>query len=316
VHTGRVADRRLMLLDTAALYFRAFHGLPETITAPDGTPVNAVRGLLDIVARLVDEFAPTDLVACWDDAWRPRWRVALVPGYKANRLAEAGDGDRPDVEVVPEALTRQIPIVREALDALGVAVVGAPDHEADDVIGTLAATAATPVDVVTSDRDLFQVIDDARSVRVISTARGMRDLDLVTDEVLRTRYGVRADQYADFATLRGDPSDGLPGVAGIGEKTAAVLLARFGDLDGVLAAAHATSSGIPAGQAAKLRAGEAYARTAVAAVRVVRDLPLGEVDARITSTAAQRAAVESLAERWGLGGAAPRVLDALGRRAA
>ena len=300
-----------MLLDTAALYFRAFHGLPDTITAPDGTPVNAVRGLLDIIARLVGEFEPTDLVACWDDAWRPRWRVDLVPSYKAQRLAEAGDGDRPDREVVPEALTAQIPMIREALDALGIAVVGAPDHEADDVIGTLAASATGPVDVVTSDRDLYQVIDDARGVRVVSTARGMRDLELVTDDVLRAKYGVSAAQYAEFATLRGDPSDGLPGVAGIGEKTAAALLAKHGDLEGVLAAASTTSSGIPAGQAAKLRAGAEYARRALPAVRVVRDLPLPTVDATVALTDAQRAAGATLAEHWGLGGSMDRVLAAL-----
>ncbi|WP_345479669.1 5'-3' exonuclease [Amnibacterium soli] len=300
-----------MLLDTAALYFRAFHGLPDTITTPDGTPVNAVRGLLDIIARLVGEFEPTDLVACWDDAWRPRWRVDLVPSYKAQRLAEAGDGDRPDREVVPEALTAQIPMIREALDALGIAVVGAPDHEADDVIGTLAATASGPVDVVTSDRDLYQVIDDARGVRVVSTARGMRDLELVTDDVLRAKYGVSAVQYAEFATLRGDPSDGLPGVAGIGEKTAAALLAKHDDLEGVLAAASTTSSGIPAGQAAKLRAGAEYARRALPAVRVVRDLPLPTVDATVALTDAQRAAGATLAEQWGLGGSMDRVLAAL-----
>jgi 5'-3' exonuclease len=300
-----------MLLDTAALYFRAFHGLPETITAPDGTPVNAVRGLLDIIGRLVAEFAPTDLVACWDDAWRPRWRVELVPTYKAHRLAEEGDGERPDREIVPEALTRQIPIVAEVLDALGIAVVGAPDHEADDVIGTLAATATSPVDVVTSDRDLFQVVDDARGVRVVSTARGMRDLELVTDAVVRAKYGVSAAQYADFATLRGDPSDGLPGVAGIGGKTAAALLARFGDLDGVLDAARRAGSGLSAGQAAKLREGEEYARRAITAVRVVRDLPLPEVDTAVSITDAQRAAGAALATRWGLGGAMDRAIAAL-----
>jgi 5'-3' exonuclease len=304
---------RLMLLDTAALYFRAFHGLPDTITAPDGTPVNAVRGLLDIVARLVGEYEPTELVACWDDAWRPRWRVELVPSYKAHRLAEPGDGQRPDREIVPEALTAQIPIIREVLAALGIAVVGAPDHEADDVIGTLAATSASPVDVVTSDRDLYQVVDDARGVRVISTARGMRDLELVTDDVIRARYGIGAAQYADFATLRGDPSDGLPGVAGIGEKTAAALLARFGDLDGVLAAAGTVTSGIAAAQAAKLRAGEEYARRAVTAVRVVRDLPLPPVDGAVAITDGQRAAGAALAGRWGLGGSMDRVIAALAR---
>jgi 5'-3' exonuclease len=300
-----------MLLDTAALYFRAFHGLPDTITAPDGTPVNAVRGLLDIIGRLVGEFRPTDLVACWDDAWRPRWRVELIPSYKAHRLAEPGDGERPDREIVPEALTTQIPIIASVLEALGIAVVGAPDHEADDVIGTLAATATVPVDVVTSDRDLYQVVDDARGVRVISTARGMRDLELVSDDVVRAKYGIRAAQYADFATLRGDPSDGLPGVVGIGEKTAASLLDRFGDLDGVLAAARTASAGIPAGQAAKLRAGEEYARRAITAVRVVRDLPLPPVDTAVTITGAQRAAGAALAERWGLGGSMDRVIAAL-----
>lgn len=301
--------RRLMLLDTAALYFRAFHGLPETITAPDGTPVNAVRGLLDIVARLVAEFAPTDLVACWDDDWRPAWRVALVPSYKAHRVAEPGDDG--DVETVPDPLTRQVPIIREVLAALGIAVVGAADHEADDVIGTLAATATAPVDVVTSDRDLFQVIDDDRAVRVISTARGMRDLELVTDDVLRAKYRVRAAQYADFATLRGDASDGLPGVPGIGEKTAAALLARYGDLDGVLAAASTTGGGIPAGQAAKLRAGEEYVRRAVPVVRVVRDLPLPDVDTAIAATGERVEAGRALATRWALGGSMERAIAAL-----
>jgi 5'-3' exonuclease len=305
-----------MLLDTAALYFRAFHGLPETITAPDGTPVNAVRGLLDIIARLVGEFAPSDLVACWDDAWRPRWRVDLIPSYKAQRVAEEGGGDRPDREVVPEALTAQIPMIREVLEALGIAVVGAEDHEADDVIGTLASTATMPVDVVTSDRDLYQVIDDDREVRVVSTARGMRDLELVTDAVVREKYGVSAAQYADFATLRGDPSDGLPGVPGIGAKTAAALLERFGDLDGVLAAARRGGSGLSAGQAAKLRDAEEYARRAITAVEVVRDLPLPDVDTRVRMTDTGRAAAAPLAERWDLGRSMERAIAALaGERA-
>ncbi|MBW4041568.1 MAG: 5'-3' exonuclease [Acidobacteria bacterium] len=300
-----------MLLDTAALYFRAFHGVPETITAPDGTPVNAVRGLLDIIGRLVGEFAPTGLVACWDDAWRPTWRVALVPSYKAHRVEEAGGDGQPDRETVPEALVRQIPIVRETLTALGIAVIGAEDHEADDVIGTLASTATTPVDVVTSDRDLFQVIDDERDVRVISTARGMNALERITDAVVQERYGVRAAQYADFATLRGDPSDGLPGVAGIGAKTAASLLARFDDLEGVLDAAARAGSGLSAGQAAKLRDGAEYARRALPAVRVVRDLPLPHPDTTIAMTPGRRAAGAALAERWGLGGSMDRVVAAL-----
>lgn len=302
-----------MLLDTAALYFRAFHGLPETITAPDGTPVNAVRGLLDIIARLVGEFSPTDLVACWDDAWRPRWRVALIPSYKEHRLAVPSDGERPDLEIVPEALTAQIPIITEVLTALGIPIVGAADHEADDVIGTLATTAAMPVDVVTSDRDLFQIIDDTRDVRVVSTARGMRDLEIVTDSVVRAKYGVSAAQYAEFATLRGDPSDGLPGVPGIGEKTAAALLTRFGDLEGVLLAATHAGSGIPTGQAAKLRASAEYARRAITAVRVVRDLPLPPSSTALTITEAERTAGAAIAKRWALGASMDRVVAALAR---
>src|SRR5690606_34948386 len=155
---------RLMLLDTAALYFRAFHGVPDTVRSPDGTPVNAVRGLLDIIARLVAGYAPTHLVACWDDDWRPQWRVDLIPSYKAHRVAaEIASG--PDVEIVPDPLEAQVPVIREVLTALGIVILGAPEHEADDVIGTLATTARMPVDVVTGDRDLFQLVDDARDVR-------------------------------------------------------------------------------------------------------------------------------------------------------
>jgi 5'-3' exonuclease len=174
-HTIRVNDGRLMLLDTAALYFRAFHGVPDTVRSPDGTSVNAVRGLLDIIARLVTDFTPTRLIACWDDDWRPQWRVDLIPSYKAHRVAEFVDGGS-DVELVPELLTPQVPIIVETLTALGIPIVGKAGYEADDIIGTLAATARGPVDVVTGDRDLFQVVDDSRDVRVIYTARGMSNL--------------------------------------------------------------------------------------------------------------------------------------------
>jgi 5'-3' exonuclease len=305
-----VSDDRLMLLDTAALYFRAFHGLPETITAPDGTPVNAVRGLLDMIARLVTEFRPRSLVACWDDDWRPQWRVDLVPSYKAHRVA----GERPDgsvVEVVPPTLTAQIPLVVDTLTALGIPAVGKAGYEADDVIGTLAATADGPVDVVTGDRDLFQVIDDARDVRVVSTVRGMNKLEVVTDAVLRDKYGVSPAQYADFAALRGDASDGLPGVAGIGEKTAARLLAEFGDLDALLAAAADPSVPLSASIRAKLGAGAEYLERARPVVAVARDLELPPFEARIGLPDGGAEELSRLAARWGLGGSADRVLAAV-----
>ncbi|PPF76568.1 flap endonuclease [Subtercola sp. Z020] len=325
---------RLMLLDTASLYFRAFHGVPDTVRSPDGSPVNAVRGLLDMIAKLVADFSPTSLVACWDDAWRPSWRVDLIPSYKEHRVARVVPGGL-DVEEVPPLLTQQIPLIREVLEAFGIVVLGAPDMEADDVIGTLATHADGPVDVVTGDRDLFQLVDDQAPVRVIYTARGMSRLELVTADVLTTKYGITPSQYVDFAVMRGDPSDGLPGVAGIGEKTAATLLAEHGDLAGILAAAGASPSPLSASVRAKLTAAADYLVVAPRVVEVVRDLavavppaagpgaaatspgaaaahPAAAPDARLGALSPERLeAVHALAGKWGLGGSADRAIRAL-----
>lgn len=299
-----------MLLDTASLYFRAFYGVPDTVRSPDGTPVNAVRGLLDIIAKLVTTYRPTDLVACWDDDWRPQWRVDLIPSYKAHRVVEVV-ASGPDVEEVPDPLEAQVPIIRETLATLGIATVGAPQHEADDVIGTLATRATQPVDIVTGDRDLFQLIDDARDVRVIYTARGMSNLETVTDEVVFAKYGVHAAQYADYATLRGDASDGLPGVKGVGEKTAATLLAAHGDLAGIRAAA-AAGEGMSAAVRARFAAASDYLDVAPKVVAVATDLDLGEIHAALPhpDDAARTRATE-FAARWNLGGSMERVLSAL-----
>ncbi|TAM66285.1 MAG: 5'-3' exonuclease [Microbacteriaceae bacterium] len=301
-----------MLLDTASLYFRAFYGVPDSVRSPDGTPVNAVRGLLDIIARLVTEFEPTSLVACWDDAWRPGWRVELIPSYKEHRVARfVSDGT--DIEEVPENLVVQVPIIREVLGAFGILVLGAADHEADDVIGTLASSATIPVDVVTGDRDLFQLADDSANVRVIYTARGMSKLEIVTDGVLEAKYGIGPKQYSDFAVMRGDASDGLPGVAGIGEKTAANLLREYGTLDAVISAAADPDDPLPASVRRRILAAADYLAVAPKVVAVVRDLDLADADARIRPlTPAQRAAVDRLAAQWGLGGSVERALRALG----
>jgi 5'-3' exonuclease len=301
-----------MLLDTASLYFRAFYGVPDSIRRPDGTPVNAVRGLLDIIARLVTDYEPTHLVACWDDDWRPQWRVDLIPSYKAHRVAEVVPGG-PDIEVTPDPLEAQIPMIREMLAALDITVIGAPDHEADDVIGSLATQASMPVDVVTGDRDLFQLVDDASGVRVIYTARGMSKLEVLTDVAVVGRYGVLPAQYADFAVLRGDASDGLPGVAGIGEKTAASLLQQFGDLDALVAAAADPTAPLSATMRARIAGAADYLLVAPTVVEVVRNLELGEFDGRIGPLDdAQLADVERMAGEWNLGGSAQRVLRALG----
>jgi 5'-3' exonuclease len=302
---------RRMLLDTAALYFRAFYGVPDTVKAPNGMPINAVRGLLDIVARLVSEFEPTEIVACWDDDWRPQWRVDLIPTYKTHRVAEVVIVG-PDVEVIPDPLEAQVPIIREALTALGIPIVGAAHHEADDVIGTLASTNDIPVDVVTGDRDLFQLVDDSRGVRVIYTGRGMSNLEVLTDAALIAKTGVRPDQYADYAAMRGDASDGLPGVAGIGEKGAAALLAAYGDLNGIIAAAADESSDLPKGPRAKILAAAEYLLVAPAVVNVVRDLKLPEFDGRIREFTPEREAeIQHLSEKWGLSSSMDRALKAL-----
>lgn len=301
---------RLMLLDSASLYFRAFYGVPDTVRAPDGRPVNAVRGFLDIIAKLVTTYEPTRLVACWDDDWRPQWRVDLIPTYKTHRVVEAVVG-APDVEEVPDPLEQQVPVIRDVLDALGIPIVGAAEHEADDVIGTLATRATVPVDIVTGDRDLFQLVDDETDVRVIYTARGMSNLDVVTDSFVAAKYGVLPSQYADFATLRGDTSDGLPGVAGIGDKTAATLLAAHGDLPGILAAAEA-GEGMSAGVRAKLAAGARYLEVAPTVVAVVKDLDLAQVEGRLHPLdEQQRTDAAALAERFALGGSMDRLIAAL-----
>jgi 5'-3' exonuclease len=310
---GIISDvtSRLMLLDTASLYFRAFFGVPDTLRAPDGTPVNAVKGMLDFVARLVSTYHPTELVCCWDQDWRPQWRVDLIPTYKGHRVVRAVPSGV-DIEVTPDDLTVQVPMIRTMLDALGIAVVGAAGYEADDIMGTLASRATGPVDVVTGDRDLFQLVSDQRGVRVLYTARGVGKLEVVTDSVVAGKYGVLPEQYADFATLRGDPSDGLPGVAGIGDKTAAGLLQKYGDLDGILAAAADPASSLAAGLRGKLVAAAAYLAVAPTVVAVARDVDLPAFDAALRPPDEEmREAVVSAGEAWGLGGSVPRVLAAL-----
>ena len=300
---------RLMLLDTPSLYFRAFHGVPSTLTAPDGTPVNAVRGLLDFVARLVTDRSPTALVACFDADWRPAFRVAALAQYKAHRLAADGG------ELVPAKLVPQVAVIEQVLDAVGIARLGVPGYEADDLLGTLAARADCPVDVVTGDRDLFQLVDDARGVRVLYTAtRGVGAHEVVDEAAVTAKYAIPGRRYADFALLRGDPSDGLPGVAGIGEKSAAELVRTFGGLEGILAALRANDPRLSPGLRRKLEAGLGYLLAAVPVVHVSLDAPVpDDLDAALPARPRDPDRVRALTKRWRLGGSMDRLLTALGR---
>ncbi|MGV9346838.1 5'-3' exonuclease [Streptomyces spiralis] len=301
---------RLMLLDTASLYFRAYFGVPESIKAPDGTPVNAVRGLLDFIDRLVKDHHPDHLVACMDADWRPQWRVELIPSYKAHRVAEEHAGG-PDEEEVPDTLSPQVPVIEAVLDAIGIARVGVEGYEADDVIGSYTARASGPVDIVTGDRDLYQLVDDARGVRVLYPVKGVGTLQTTDEAVLREKYGVDGSGYADLALLRGDPSDGLPGVPGVGEKTAARLLAEFGDLAGILAAVDDPKSRLTPSQRKRLDEARPYLAVAPTVVRVAADVPLPDADTTLPRAPRDPAALEELAGRWGLGGSLQRLLTTL-----
>ncbi|MBV9869548.1 MAG: 5'-3' exonuclease [Frankiaceae bacterium] len=300
----------LLLLDTASLYFRAFYGTPDTITAPDGTPVNAVRGLLDYISRLVDEHRPSHLVAAMDNSWRPEWRVAAVPSYKTHRVADAATNE----EEVPDLLSPQVPIIEAVLDAFGICRIGADDYEADDVIGTLATNADQPVEIVTGDRDLFQLVDDSRGVVVIYVAKGVNNRERIDEAEVARRYGIPGRSYADFATLRGDPSDGLPGLKGVGEKTAAQLINAFGDVAGVIAAAEGDGAGFPKGCQAKVLAGLDYLGPALKVVEVAKDVPLGNYDATLPTAPRDPDLLEGLADRWGLTNSINRLTAVLAAR--
>ena len=296
----------LMLLDTASLYYRAFYGVPDTVRAPDGTPVNAIRGLLDMTSRLVKARQPARLVACWDNDWRPAFRVEAVPSYKAHRLSADGAS-----EDTPPALVPQVPVIEEVLHAAGVAIAGQAGYEADDVMATLAARADGPVDVVTGDRDLFQLVDDARAIRVVYTVRGLQNMDIIDEAAVAAKYDIPGRAYADFAALRGDPSDGLPGVPGVGEKTAAALIRAFGSIDGITAALDAGHGGFPKGSRDKLAKARDYLDIALSVVKVVDDAPLPEVDGALPAVPPDPGRLAELGERWGLGSSLGRFASAV-----
>ncbi|MDQ1631043.1 MAG: hypothetical protein QOC80_1015 [Frankiaceae bacterium] len=300
----RMTVDRLLLLDTPSLYFRAFHGVPSSVTAPDGTPVNAIRGTIDVLARQIRDLRPSRVVACFDYDWRPAWRVELLPSYKLHRVGEGG-GDQ-----TPDELGPQVPVLEAVLDAIGIARLGAEDFEADDVIGTLAARHSPgPVDILTGDRDLIQLIRDDRPVRVIYTVEKFRAVD---EARVTEKYGIPGRSYGDFAVLRGDPSDGLPGVSGIGGKTAAALIERFGSVEAMVRAVdEGVTDGFPAGARNKLAAARDYLTVAAPVVRVREDVRLPDVDDHLPTEPRDPDALVELSERWGLDSPLNRLLTTL-----
>jgi 5'-3' exonuclease len=305
---------RVMLLDSASLYFRAFYGVPDTVTAPDGMPVNAVRGFTDMVSTLITRWQPTDLVACLDYDWRPAFRVALLPSYKAHRVEYTTGSGKPDVEQVPDLLEPQVPILLAVLKAAGLCSVGADGFEADDVIATLAARygkRGDQVDVVSGDRDLIDLATE--KVRVLYCGKGISNIVVFTPEEVQAQYGIPAGHYADFAMLRGDPSDGLPGVAGIGAKTAAAVVAKFGTIENIVAAAQSGDPKMGGSVRSKVMAALDYLAVAPAVVRGRTDVPVAELETAIPATPADAEMLAALGEKFGVSSATERLTAALAK---
>ncbi|HEV2780547.1 MAG TPA: 5'-3' exonuclease [Actinophytocola sp.] len=304
----------LALLDSASLYFRAFYALPDSMRAPDGQPVNAVRGFADAIARVLTDRRPSRLVACLDADWRPAFRVKALPSYKTHRVADPKN----NIEEVPDALTPQIPIILDLLDAFGIATAEADGYEADDVIGTLAAKEGVdPVEVITGDRDLFQVVRAKPTpVSVVYVGAGWAKVQTYGPAEVAARYGLpvanAGPAYADMAALRGDPSDGLPGVTGIGEKTAAKLITRFGSFEGLVAAAAQDNSPVPLRWREALAAEAKYVAAAPLVVRVAVDASVTvDRDDRVPDKPRDLDRVRELQERWNLSASVDRLLAAL-----
>ena len=296
----------LMLLDSGSLWYRAFYGMPDTLVAPDGTPVNAIRGYLDMTARLITMYRPSRLVACLDGDWRPTWRVELFPDYKANRLEEDGEG-----EEEPDLLSPQIPILLDVLEEFGIPIVGADDYEADDVMATYAAKETGPIRIVTGDRDLFQLVDDEKDVQVIYLAKGISQHDLVNRDWVSKRYDIPGDRYGLFATFRGDASDGLPGVKGIGEKGAALIARHFENAEAAISAAKNGDERLSQSLRKKIIEGQDYLAFAPKLVSCATDVPLPKIKLNIPERPKSLENITKLKDDFNLGASVDRLISAL-----
>jgi len=296
----------LMLLDSASLWYRAYYGMPDTLVSPGGEPINAIRGFIDMTARLIEMYRPDRLVACIEGDWRPTWRTDLFPDYKANRLDEEGDEEEPDL------LSPQIPILLDLLDAFRIPVIGVDDYEADDVMATYAMRERGPIRVVTGDRDLFQLVDDKKDIAIVYLAKGISNHDLVRRDYIENKYGIPGDRYALFAMIRGDASDGLPGIKGIGEKGAAVIANAFSNMDQVIAAAHDESdTRLTPALRKKLLADLEYASIAPRLVHCALDVAVPDINLSIPSAPKTLDDIYALSKEYGLGSPIDRLISAL-----
>ncbi|HEV2029976.1 MAG TPA: 5'-3' exonuclease [Candidatus Dormibacteraeota bacterium] len=275
-----------MLIDGSSMIFRAFYAIPQTTRAPDGTLVNAVRGFLDSLARYITDRRPRHVAVTTDVDWRPDWRVELIPSYKTHRTAEP----------VPPLLEPQMPVIMECLEAIGIDAVGLAGYEAEDIIASLVAKVSPSVEIVSGDRDLFSLVRDREIVVLYPEKGGISVVD--EDEVTR-RYSIPGRAYADFAMLRGDPSDGLPGLAGVGAKTAADLVRKYGSVAAML-------------EAGVFRASDAdYLEKVQRLVPPVSDLKIEVPRGRRDKYPEDPVQAEELGRRYGVASSTERLVKAL-----
>jgi len=295
----------LMLLDSASLWYRAYFGMPDTLVSPTGQPVNAIRGYLDMTSRLLVKYQPNRIVACLEGDWRPSWRVELFPDYKLNRLDEEGGEEEPDT------LGPQIPILLDVLDALGIPLLGVDDYEADDLMATFSVKQPGPIRIVTGDRDLFQLADDKRDVKIVYLAKGISNHDLVDLKWIQDKYQIPGDRYALFAMIRGDSSDGLPGIRGIGEKGAMLIANLFKTLPEVMEAAANSDERLSANIRKKLLESSQYAAIAPKLVSCALDVAIPEMEIAMPKKPKSLEKIEKLKEDFGLGASIDRIMSAL-----
>ena len=295
----------LLLLDSASLWYRAYFGMPDTLVSPKGLPINAIKGFLDMTSKLIVQYSPNRFVACLEGDWRPSWRVDLFPGYKLNRLDETGEEEEPDT------LSPQIPILLDVLDAFGFATLGVDDYEADDVIATLSKTQVGPIRVVTGDRDLFQLVDEEKDVKIAYLAKGLSNHDLVDTNWISNKYGIPGDRYALFAMIRGDASDGLPGLRGIGEVGAALIANLFASMEDVVDAARNSDERLPKNLTKKINESLDYAKIAPKLVHCAIDVPVPDMPMQIPSKPSSMKNIIELQNEYGLGSSVDRLLFAL-----
>ena len=295
----------LLLIDSASLWYRAYYGMPDTLVSPTGEPVNAIRGFLDMTARLITQYQPTRMVACLEGDWRPTWRTDLFPAYKANRVDESGEEEEPDT------LGPQIPVLLDLLDEFMIPIVGVDDYEADDLIATYSKNEAGPTYIVTGDRDLFQLVDDKRKVKVIYLAKGFSQQEVVDRAWITAKYGIPGERYALFAMIRGDASDGLPGVRGIGEKGAAVIANNFSTIEDALAAAHADDDRLSPLLRKRLIEGSDYIKIAPTLVHCALDVPLPKMSLNLPKAPTDLSEIYSIKDEYGLGASVDRLISAL-----